>query len=132
MDMMSTGMRTPVGIRIVAADPVRLDALGAAVRAAAARLPGTRSAVLESLGGETRLEFDLDAEALRRHHVDAALAQATADLVIAGGKVGDLERDGRRLRVRVIPEENQRGAADQVREVTVRGARDGAGQPVPL
>ena len=31
--MMSTGVRTPVGVRVVAADPARLDALGAAVEA---------------------------------------------------------------------------------------------------
>jgi len=33
MDMMSTGVRTPVGLRVVAADPARLDALGAAAEA---------------------------------------------------------------------------------------------------
>jgi Cu(I)/Ag(I) efflux system membrane protein CusA/SilA len=60
MDMMSTGVRTPVGIRIVAADPTRLDALGAAVQKVAARVAGTRSAVFESLGGEPWLRFDAD------------------------------------------------------------------------
>ena len=55
IDMMATGVRTPVGIRIVAPTPERLDALGSAVQAAAARVPGTRSAVYEGLGGETRV-----------------------------------------------------------------------------
>jgi len=32
MDMMSTGIRTPVGVRVVSPDPARLDELGAAVR----------------------------------------------------------------------------------------------------
>ena len=32
MDMMSTGVRTPVGVRVVSPDPARLDALGGAVR----------------------------------------------------------------------------------------------------
>ena len=72
MDMMSTGVRTPVGIRIVAPDPSRLEALGAAVRSIALAVPGTRSVVMESLGGETRLEFAADPAALARHHVDPA------------------------------------------------------------
>ena len=55
IDMMSTGVRTPVGVRIVADDPARLDALGAAVRAAVRACPARRSAVYEGLGGETRL-----------------------------------------------------------------------------
>ena len=65
IDMMATGVRTPVGIRMVAGTPARLDALGSAVQAAAARVPGTRSAVYEGLGGETRARFVLDREALR-------------------------------------------------------------------
>src|SRR5579859_215953 len=70
MDMMATGVRTPVGIRIVSLDPTRLDALGTAVRAVVARVPGTRSAVFESLGGETWLSFAADPAALALHGVD--------------------------------------------------------------
>src|SRR6185436_19242950 len=90
IDMMATGVRTPVGIRIVAPTPARLDALGTAVQAAAARVPGTRSAVYEGLGGETRAKFELDREALARHDVDPATARAVADLVLAGGDMGEL------------------------------------------
>ncbi|HXU03978.1 MAG TPA: efflux RND transporter permease subunit, partial [Polyangia bacterium] len=42
IDMMATGVRTPVGIRILAPTTARLDALGSAVQTAAARVPGTR------------------------------------------------------------------------------------------
>ena len=91
MDMMSTdGVRTPVGIRVVAASPERLDAVGTALQKWAASLPGTRSAVFESLGGEPWLEFDADPAALALHQVDPELARATADLVITGGQVGAL------------------------------------------
>src|SRR5204862_766508 len=55
MDMMATGIRTPVGLRLVAASPARLDQLGTDARALLLALPGTRSAVFESQGGETRL-----------------------------------------------------------------------------
>jgi len=67
IDMMSTGVRTPVGVRVVTHDIKRLEALAAAAREAALAVPGTRSAVYEGLGGETRLSFELDDEALRRH-----------------------------------------------------------------
>ncbi len=50
IDMMATGVRTPIGIRIVAGTPARLNALGAAVAAAAREVPGTRSAVYEDRG----------------------------------------------------------------------------------
>jgi Cu(I)/Ag(I) efflux system membrane protein CusA/SilA len=140
MDMMATGVRTPVGIRVVAADPARLDALGTSLRAMITRVPGTRSAVFESLGGEPWLEFEPDSDALARYKVDPAFARRTADLLVAGGQIGEVERDGQRMRVRVAPDvdmpamkpetEPLRGPADQLREATVR-AMDG-GPPVPL
>jgi Cu(I)/Ag(I) efflux system membrane protein CusA/SilA len=135
MDMMSTGVRTPVGVRLVTRDVGRLDALGSAVREVVARIPGTRSAVHESLGGETRLAFDADPVALERHRVDPALARATAELVIAGGQVGDLVEGERRLRVRVLPDlipvrrQDERRPDELLREATVRSS---AGQVVPL
>jgi Cu(I)/Ag(I) efflux system membrane protein CusA/SilA len=158
MDMMSTGgVRTPVGIRVVAANPVRLDAVGTALQKWAARLPGTRSAVFESLGGEPWLNFDADPAALALHKVDPALARSTADLVISGGQLGELSWENRPAlhSRRVAPFEATHGHggqvmarskqpyrfrvtlemgmkredADQLREVTVRSA---TGQPVQL
>jgi Cu(I)/Ag(I) efflux system membrane protein CusA/SilA len=143
MDMMATGVRTPVGLRIVAANPERLDALGAALRTELARVPGTRSAVFESFGGEPWLDFEPDPAAMAQHHVDPALVQSTADLVVKGGQLGEVSRDGRPLRVVVAPDVNMpampgpamgpeplHGPADQLREVTVRASDDGP--PVPL
>ena len=92
MDMMSTnGIRTPVGIRIVAPSPARLDSLGTALQAWATQLPGTRSAALESLGGEPWLTFQADPAAMAFHQVEPALVEATAELMTTGGQVGELE-----------------------------------------
>jgi Cu(I)/Ag(I) efflux system membrane protein CusA/SilA len=159
MDMMSTfGVRTPVGIRIVAANPSRLDAVGTALQSWAGRLPGTRTAVFESLGGEPWLRFDPDLVALGLHEVDLTMVRSTADLVISGGQVGELswqnapyrQRDARRFvpfdrahheqastlrgrhayRFRVLPDMTmKREDPDQLREVTVGSRR---GQAVPL
>ena len=147
MDMMSTGLRTPVGVRIVAARPERLHALGVVVRdLLLSRVSGTRSAVFESLGGEVRLDMALDEQALVRQGVERALARSTADLFLRGGQIGEigqqdgrgLPQDGRRLRLRVLVNAGAMGQgqghllADQVRGVTVRATQGGADAPVPL
>jgi Cu(I)/Ag(I) efflux system membrane protein CusA/SilA len=153
MDMMSTGgVRVPVGIRIVAADAARLDAIGTTLQGWATRLPGTRSAVFESLGGEPWLRFDSDAAALALRGVDPSVVQATIDLLTTGGQVGEIESPGKPLRighlthhdrglleaplqskpfrVRVATDMGMKGMdVDQLREITV-GSTDGA--PVPL
>ncbi len=160
MDMMSTGgVRTPVGIRVVAATPARLDALGLALQTWAGHLPGTRSAVFESLGGEPWLRFDADADALALHDVDRTLAQSTADLLVSGGQVGEVSwqdapfttrhsrrvtpfdhshhghdeselRGSQQYRLRVALDMGmKREDADQLRDVTVSSP---TGQAVPL
>ncbi len=159
MDMMSTGgVRTPVGIRVVAANAERLDAVGTALQKWAAQLPHTRSAVFESLGGEPWLRFDLDPSAAALHHVDPALALSTAAFVISGGQVGELVWEGppgtqfrpkrfviehghhsgettlapdkEPYRLRVAWDMSMRPIdADQLREITVRSE---TGQVVPL
>jgi len=138
MDMMATGVRTPVGVRVVSPDPQRLQALGAAVRGVVGALPGTRSAVFEGTDGETWLSFDPDPAALARFGVDRAVVQDVVELVSTGGQVGEIrDETGRLLRVRIapeIPDLRPRGAADQLRELTVRAGagRETAGQPVAL
>ena len=132
LDMMATGIRTPVGVRIRAADAERLAELGAAVRRILAGVPDTRSAVFEPAGGETWLEFVADPRAVSAHHVDLALVRATADLLLKGGQVGQMEKDGRLLRVRVAQDLNLSGPSDALREITVRSSGDGPRQAVPL
>jgi copper/silver efflux system protein len=143
MDMMATGVRTPIGIRIVSPDSQRLDVVGTALRALVERIPGTRSAVFESLGGENWIDFNADAEAMRRLGVDPAAARAVTEHLITGNTIGEIEHEGRRLRVRVapdVPDVAARGAADILREASVRssfpgtlgGFPDPPGQPVPL
>jgi Cu(I)/Ag(I) efflux system membrane protein CusA/SilA len=150
MDMMATGVRTPVGIRIVSSDPQRLDAIGTALKKTVESIPGTRSVVFEALGGETWLGFQSNAEALDRLSVDPALVQSTTQLVASGGLIGEIEHEGRRMRVRVspqVPDVQARGGLDVLRELTVRSTaapaekapvdgnhpeRSSVGQPVPL
>jgi len=134
LDMTATGVRTPVGIRVVAPDLKRLDALGTALQQMAMRVPGTRSAIFESLGGEPWPRFDADPAALKRHGVPPELVESTTHLLLTGSQVGDLNAGGQLYRVRVAPNRDEMdmshaGVADRLRDVTVRS---GSGQPVPL
>lgn len=134
MDMMATGVRTPVGIRVVSADPRRIDSLGSKLRRIMQGLPGTRSAVFESLGGEPWLAFESDSEALLRFGVDRKQLDSTVDLLATGGQLGEIEYPGGPIRVRIapeIPDVQVRGESDRLREITLRSKGEYS-QPVPL
>ncbi len=92
MDMMSTnGVRTPVALRIVAQTPQRLNVLGSALQGWAEKLPGTRNAAFESLGGEPWLTFKADPKAIALHGVDPGLVESTAHLMTTGGQIGEID-----------------------------------------
>ncbi|HVR21181.1 MAG TPA: efflux RND transporter permease subunit [Polyangiaceae bacterium] len=138
MDMMATGVRTPVGVRIVASDPARLDELGAAVQGALSRVSETTSATYESLGGEPRFVFEPDAAALARYGVDAERIRSTAEVVATGGELGaasagvDPTTARPRVRLSLAAPWLPKRPHDLVRDATVRSGADGSGQPVPL
>ncbi|HEV8551407.1 MAG TPA: efflux RND transporter permease subunit, partial [Polyangiaceae bacterium] len=134
MDMLATGVHTPIGIRVIARDPARLQALGTELEALARRVPGTKSAVFEALRGEAWPRFEPDTSALVRHHVDEKLALETADLVLSGGTLGDLEWQGEPYRLRVTQNLHHAmgtRSIDHLRDVTVRSSAEPS-QPVPL
>jgi copper/silver efflux system protein len=134
IDMLATGVRTPVGIRVVAADPARLETLGNHAERLAAGVPGAKSAVFESLRGEPWPHFETDATALALHRVDAKLVDETAGLVLSGGELGTLDWQGEPYRLRVshgMHHPSGRGAAERLRDVTVRSSSTPT-QPVPL
>jgi Cu(I)/Ag(I) efflux system membrane protein CusA/SilA len=134
MDMMATGVRTPVGIRIVSNDPQRLDELGTKLRQMLEALPGTRSAVFESLGGEPWLGFESDRAALARFGIEQKQLDSVVRLSATGGQLGEIEYQGEPIRVRIapeIPDVQVRGDSDRLRDITLR-SQGAESEPVPL
>jgi copper/silver efflux system protein len=134
MDMMATGVRTPVGLRIVSDDPQRLDSLGTTLRRILEGMPGTRSAVFESLGGEPWLSFESDKAALARYGITQNQLDSAVKLSTTGGQLGEIEYEGEPIRVRIapeIPDVQVRGDSDRLRDITLRSTGADS-QPVPL
>ena len=132
LDMISTGVRSPVGVRISAPTPERLQALGTSAASVLSRVQGTRSAVLESPEGEVWPTFAAEAAALARWGVDPREARATAELLISGGAIGRLGGPGGQIPARMVQDQGVRALPDQLREATVPGAAGERLQPVPL
>jgi Cu(I)/Ag(I) efflux system membrane protein CusA/SilA len=127
LDMTVTGVRTPLALRIVAA-PARARLLETEAQRILTGM-GARSASAESPGGETVLRFVPDGAALARLGVDERDARAAAALVLSGGLIGEGQRDGRALPVRLLPDRAPRPPVELLREATVRSRH---GVPIPL
>ena len=67
IDMLSTGVRTPIGIKILGPDLTSIQHIGEELEAILRGVPGTRNVLAERTAGGYYLDFDLDRDALARY-----------------------------------------------------------------
>ena len=67
IDMLTTGVRTPVGVKIYGSDLKQIEQIGRELERALAQVPGTRSVFAERTTGGYFLDFNLKREQLARY-----------------------------------------------------------------
>jgi Cu(I)/Ag(I) efflux system membrane protein CusA/SilA len=67
IDMLTTGVRTPVGVKVYGSDLGEVEKIGAQVEAAVRNVPGTRSAFAERAAGGYFVDFDLRRDEMARY-----------------------------------------------------------------
>ncbi|HSB79354.1 MAG TPA: CusA/CzcA family heavy metal efflux RND transporter [Candidatus Methylomirabilis sp.] len=87
IDMLTTGVRTPVGLKISGADLPTIEALGTRIEALLPRVAGTRSVFAERTGAGYFLDVDWNREALARYGLGIDEAQTAVASAIGGETV---------------------------------------------
>jgi len=85
--MLSTGIRTPIGLKITGADLHEIDRIGAEVQAALKPVKGTRNVFAERTGGGFFLDIVWKREELARAGLGIAEAQMIVQNAIGGENV---------------------------------------------
>ncbi len=86
-DMLSTGIKTPVGVKIMGPDPEVLAALGQEVVAALSGVPGTASAFADKTLGGNFLDFTINREEAARYGLAVADVQEVIMSAAGGSNV---------------------------------------------
>ena len=94
LDMLSTGVRTPVGIKIMGADLGSIERIAKETEAAVAKVPGTRSAYAERVAGGYFLDFVLKRDKLARYGLSIDDAN-TMVMTAVGGDNQSMTVEGR-------------------------------------
>ena len=84
LDMLSTGIRTPVGIKIMGADLPTIERIAKDAEAAVSKLPSTRSAYAERAAGGHFLDFVLKRDQLARHGLSVDEANMMVMTAVGG------------------------------------------------
>ncbi len=129
IDMLTTGIRTPIGVKVFGPDLKKIEAVGQQVEEALRRVKGTRSVFAERVAGGYFLDFDLKRESLARYGLTVADAQ-TAIMAAVGGENVTTTIEGRaRFPVNVRYPRELRDDLSRLGEVLVRTP---AGAQVPI
>ncbi len=119
MDMLATGIRTPVGIKIFGPDLAELERLGKEVENAVAMVPGTRSAVAERPLGGSYLNIEIDRDAAARYGVNIRDANMVIASAIGGMEITEVVEGRERYGVRVRYPQELRDQPEKLAEVLV-------------
>ncbi len=84
IDMLSTGIKTPVGIKLSGPDLTILQELGREVEAVIRQVPGTLSVYAERVMGGNYLNFNIQREALARYGLTVGDVQDVIQSAIGG------------------------------------------------
>jgi copper/silver efflux system protein len=89
IDMLSTGIKSPVGIKIAGPDLKMIEKLGEEIEATVKQIPGTRSAYAERVQGGRYVEVRIDRVRAGRFGLSLADVQEVVALAIGGENVGE-------------------------------------------
>ena len=130
-DMLSTGIRTPVGIKIFGSDLAVIERIGAEVEGVVRSVRGTRSVFAERTAGGYFLDFDLRREALARYGLTIQDAQMVIQSAIGGETITTTVEGRERYTVNVRYAPEMRDSLDRLQRVmvpTMSGAQIPLGQ----
>ena len=87
IDMLTTGIRTPVGIKVFGADLKQIEAIGKQLEQIVQKVPGTRSVYGERVAGGYFVDFDLNRAEIARYGLTIKEVQDVIMTAIGGENV---------------------------------------------
>lgn len=130
VDMLTTGVRTPVGIKIYGADIKQIENIGTEIEAALPKIRGTRSVFAERTSGGYFLDFKWNRDELARYGLSIDMAQDVVMSAIGGENVTTTVEGRERYPINVRYLRDYRSDPDKLARVLVP-AMDGQAQ-IPL
>jgi Cu(I)/Ag(I) efflux system membrane protein CusA/SilA len=125
IDMLATGIKSPVGIKVAGPDLVTIDRIAGQIEAAVKDVPGVSSALAERLTGGRYIDVDVDRWAAARHGLSVADVQSIVSTAIGGDNVGEVIQGRERFPINVRYPREIRDSLEKLRQlpfVTAGGA----------
>jgi Cu(I)/Ag(I) efflux system membrane protein CusA/SilA len=126
IDMLSTGIKTPVGVKVSGAELAQIDQIASQIERAVKNVPGVTSALAERLSGGRYIDVDIDRGRAARYGLSVADVQSVVSSAIGGENVGEVIEGRQRFPINVRYPQQYRDSVQSLREfpvVTEKGAQ---------
>jgi Cu(I)/Ag(I) efflux system membrane protein CusA/SilA len=128
-EMLTTGVRSPIGVQVLGPDAGAIEQTAKEVEAALRDVRGTRSAFAERLGGGHYLDFDVDRDRAARYGLNVSDVEDAIEIAIGGMRALSTIEGRERYPVRVRYARDFRSNLDALQRVLVPTP---SGAQVPL
>ena len=119
IDMLATGIKSPVGVKVAGADPAVIDRLTLEIEHAVRNVPGVSSALAERLSGGRYIEVDIDRVAAARFGLNIADVQSVVSAAIGGETVSETIEDLQRFPITVRYPRELRDSLSDLRQLPI-------------
>jgi len=126
IDMLATGIKSPVGVKVAGPDLATIDRLTTKIESAVKGVAGVSSALAERLTGGRYIDVDVDRAAAARFGLSVADVQSVVSTAIGGDNAGEVIQGRERYPINVRYPREIRDSLQKLRElpfVTDKGAQ---------
>jgi Cu(I)/Ag(I) efflux system membrane protein CusA/SilA len=89
IDMLATGIKSPVGVKVSGPDLAEIDRISVEVERAVKAVPGVTSALAERLTGGRYIDIDIDRQSASRYGLNISDVQSVISTAIGGMTIGE-------------------------------------------
>ena len=119
VDMLTTGIRTPIGIKVFGTDLNEIEKVGTSLERLLTPIPGTRSVLYERSLGGLYVDIIPNREALARYGLRVGDVQRTIEAAIGGTPISVTVEGRNRFTINVRYPQDLRSDLDKLRRVLV-------------
>jgi Cu(I)/Ag(I) efflux system membrane protein CusA/SilA len=126
IDMLATGIKTPVGVKVAGTDLQEIDRIAGELERAVKNVPGVTSAFAERLTGGRYIDVDINRVRADRYGLNIADVQSVVSSAIGGDNVGQTIEGLERFPISVRYPREIRDSVEKLRDLPVlteRGAQ---------
>jgi Cu(I)/Ag(I) efflux system membrane protein CusA/SilA len=123
IDMLATGIKSPVGVKVAGADLREIDRITGQIARAIKAVPGVSSALAERLNGGRYVDIHIERDAAARFGMNIADVQSIVSAAIGGDNIGETVEGQRRFPINLRYPRELRDSVEKLRALPVLTAR---------